>query len=696
MKTYLTKNLRNIGIIGHSGSGKTTLTEAILYHTKTIDRLGKIEDGNTTSDYEPEEKKRQISVSTSIASCKWKDVKINLVDMPGYFDFIGETFQGLRAVDLAIIVVSGVSGIQVGTEKSWDYVNKEELPRAFYINKLDRENSDFDKVLTDLKEKFGLSVVPIQYPVGKENNFKGIVNVISRRAKIFDEKSKTMKDVDIPEDILEKVNDCKNMIMEAVAETDEELLDKYFNEGTLSDEDIYTGLINGCTKGEVVPVMCGSAANVIGVETLLENIVQCFPSPADVESITAKNLKDNSEITINIDEKEPFSAFVFKTIADPFVGKLSLFRVMTGKLKSDMTVYNAKKDKSEKIGSMYFLKGKQQTSTSEIIAGDLGAVAKLQFTSTGDTLCETSFPIIFEDIKFPPEVIAKAVLPKSKNDEDKILSGLNKLLEEDPTFKVTRDMENAEVIVFGMGETHTDIISCKLKSKFGVDVILQDPKIPYRETIKKASDVQGKHKKQSGGHGQYGDVKIRFEPRVDGKDDLEFVDKIVGGVVPRQYIPAVEKGLRECINQGVLAGYPVIRLKAILHDGSFHPVDSSEMAFKTAASIAYKKGLLEAEPVLLEPIVHLEVSVPEYYMGDIIGDINKKRGRVLGMNSSGENQVIIAEVPQSEMFRYATDLRSMTQARGDFTMRFERYEEVPPLQANKIIESRKNEKVKDE
>lgn len=696
MKTYLTKNLRNIGIIGHSGAGKTTLTEAILYHTKAVDRLGKIEDGNTTSDYDPEEKKRQISVSTSIASCKWKDVKINLVDMPGYFDFVGEIFQGLRAVDLAMIVVSGISGIQVGTEKSWDYVNDRKIPKVFYINKLDRENSDFNKVLNDLKEKFGLSVVPIQYPIGKENNFKGIVNVISGEAKIFDEKSKTLKDVDVPEDILDKIDECKSMIMEAVAETDEELLDKYFNEGVLSDEDIYAGLIKGCSKGEVVPVMCGSASNVIGIDTLLENIIQCFPSPENVQPVNAENLKDNSEVAIKIDENRPFSAFVFKTIADPFVGKLSLFRVMTGKLNSDMTVYNAKKDKNEKIGSMYFLKGKQQTPASEIIAGDLGAVAKLQFTSTGDTLCEASYPIVFEDIKFPQEVISKAVLPKSKNDEDKILSGLNKLLEEDPTFKVIRDMENAEVIISGMGETHTDIISCKLKSKFGVDVILQDPKIPYRETIKKVSDVQGKHKKQSGGHGQYGDVKIKFEPRLDGEDDLEFVDKIVGGVVPRQYIPAVEKGLRECISQGVLAGYPVIRLRATLHDGSFHPVDSSEMAFKTAASIAYKKGLLEAEPVLLEPVVHLEVSVPEYYMGDIIGDINKKRGRVLGMNSSGGNQVIIAEVPQAEIFRYATDLRSMTQARGDFTMRFERYEEVPPAQASKIIESSKKLKVKDE
>lgn len=696
MKNYTTENLRNVGIVGHSGSGKTTLTEAMLYYTKATDRFGKIEEGNTVSDYDSEEKKRKISISTSIAPCQWKNIKINLVDIPGYFDFVGETYEGLRAVDVAMIVMSGTSGIQVGTEKAWEYVNKYKLPRSFYINKLDRENSSFDKVLADLTEKFGISVVPIQYPIGSEENYNGVINVISRKARIFDKKTHAMKEEDIPEELIDKVDKCKNMIIEAVAETDEVLLDKYFNEGTLSDEEIYNGLINGCAKGDIAPVMCGSALNNIGTETLLEDIEECFPSPENVKPLKAVNLKSNVTEEIKIDEKAPLAAFVFKTIADPFVGKLSLFRVITGKIKSDSIVYNANKSKNEKIGIMYFLMGKQQIATSEIVAGDIGAVSKLQFTTTGDTLCHVENPITFSSIEFPEPTMSMAVLPKSKNDEDKISSGLSKLLDEDPTFKVSRDVENAETIVSGLGETHLDVISCKLKAKFGAEVILQKPKIPYRETIKKVSDVQGKHKKQSGGHGQYGDVKIKFEPRNDGEDDLLFVDQVVGGVVPRQYIPAVEKGLRECIHHGVLADYPVIRLKATLHDGSYHPVDSSEMAFKIASSLAYKKGLVEAKPILLEPIMYVEVIVPEYYMGDIIGDINKKRGRVLGMESDFEEgkQRIIAEVPQSEMFKYATDLRSMTQARGNFIMKFERYEEVPSTEVNKIIEEAKKIKSK--
>lgn len=696
MKNYTTKNLRNVGMIGHSGSGKTTLTEAILYYTKATDRFGKIEEGNTTSDYDAEERKRKISISTSISPCEWNNVKINLVDIPGYFDFVGETFEGLRSSDIAMIVVSGTSGIQVGTEKAWQYVNEHKLPKALYVNKLDRENSNFDKVLETLKEKFGISVVPVQYPVGSENSFKGVINVISRKARIFDEKSHGMIETEIPNELIDKVDQCKNMIIEAVAETDEALLDKYFSEGTLSDEEIYNGLISGCAKGEITPVMCGSALNGIGIETLLEDIVECFPSPDDSQPVKAKDLKKDVEIDIKVSENSPFSAFVFKTIADPFVGKLSLFKVMTGKIKSDSTVYNANKDKAEKVGTMYFLKGKQQIPVNEIIAGDIGAVSKLQYTATGDTLCDNSKPVVFENIEFPKPIISMAMLPKSKNDEDKISNGLNKLLEEDPTFNISRDLENAETIVSGMGETHLDIIACKLKSKFGVDVMLQIPKVPYRETIKKTADVQGKHKKQSGGHGQYGDVKIKFEPRNDGEDGLQFVDQVVGGVVPRQYIPAVEKGLRECIVHGVLAGYPVIRLKATLHDGSYHPVDSSEMAFKVAASLAYKKGLVEAQPILLEPIMYVEILVPEYYMGDIIGDINKKRGRVLGMEPYSDNQKIIAEVPQSEMFKYATDLKSMTQARGSFTMKFDRYEEVPATEVDKIIEQSKRLKIKEE
>jgi elongation factor G len=696
MKEYKTKNLRNVGIVGHSGAGKTTLTEAILFYTKTIDRAGKVEEGTTTCDYDAEEKRRRISVATAIAPCEWENVKVNLVDMPGYFDFVGEMIEGLRAVDIALITVCGASGIQVGTEKAWNYINKNKMPRAFFINKLDRENSDFEKVLGELKERFGISVVPIQYPIGTEEDFKGVINVISRRARIFNQKTHVMEEAEIPHELIDKVDECKNMIMEAVAETDEALLDKYFSEGLLSDEEIYKGLISGSAKGEISPVMCGSALTGIGINTLMEDILECFPSPENMDFKKAKDIKNNKDLDVKIDENGKFSAFVFKTIADPFVGKLSLFRVMTGKAKADSTVYNSNKDKQEKIGTMYFVRGKAQTPTQEIIAGDIGAVAKLQFTGTGDTLCEMSAPIAFENIDFPAPSMSMAVIPKAKGDEDKISSGLTKLLEEDPTFKVSRDVENAEMIVSGVGEAHLDIIASKLKNKFGADVLLEVPKIPYRETIRKMADVQGKHKKQSGGHGQYGDVWIKFEPRNDGEDELQFVDQVVGGVVPRQYIPAVEKGLRECITHGVLAGYPVIRLRATLHDGSFHPVDSSEMAFKIASSLAYKKGLQSATPVLLEPIMHVEIMVPDDYMGDVIGDLNKKRGKVLGMDPEDGNQKIIAEVPMAEMFKYATDLKSITQARGNFQMKFERYEEVPALEAGKIIENSKRLKVEEE
>ena len=696
MKEYKTKNLRNVGIVGHSGAGKTTLTEAVLFYTKTIDRVGRIEEGTTTSDYDVEEKKRGISVSTAVAPCEYNNTKINLVDMPGYFDFVGEMIEGLRAVDLALITVCGASGIQVGTEKAWDYVSKKKMPRAFFINKLDRENSNFETVLTALKEKFGISVVPIQYPIGSEANFKGVINVISGRARLFNPKTHAMEETDIPAELKNKTEECKNMIMEAVAETDEALLEKYFSEGKLSDEDIYQGLIRGSASGEIAPVMCGSALTGIGIETLVEDIIECFPSPENIESIKAKNMKNNSDLQIKINEEGPFSAFVFKTIADPFVGKLSLFRVMTGKAKADSTVYNSNKDKQEKMGTMYFVRGKSQTPTQEIVAGDIGAVAKLQFTGTGDTLCEMAAPIAFEEINFPAPSMSMSVIARAKGDEDKISSGLTKLLEEDPTFKVSRDVENAEMIVSGVGETHLDIIASKLKNKFGADVFLEVPKVPYRETIRKIADVQGKHKKQSGGHGQYGDVWVKFESRSDGEDELQFVDQVVGGVVPRQYIPAVEKGLRECILHGVLAGYPVIRLKATLHDGSYHAVDSSEMAFKMAASQAYKKGLQAANPILLEPVMHVEVKVPDVYMGDVMGDITKKRGRVLGMEQEDNYEKIIAEVPMAELFKYATDLKSMTQARASYSMKFERYEEVPALEANKIIEAAKKLKETEE
>jgi elongation factor G len=695
MKEYKVEGVRNIGIIGHGGTGKTSLTEAILFNCKETDRIGRVEEGTTVCDYDPEEKRRQISISAAVAPCEWNNHRLYFLDTPGYFDFVGEVIQGLRAVDSALINVCGVSGCQVGTEKGWNFVNKYKVPRAFFINKLDRENANFDKTYAALKDRFGLSVVPVQIPLGKESGFKGVVNIINKKAKVFDAKTKGMIDSEVAAELFPLIEDYRNALMEAVAETDEELLDKYLSEGELSDDEILAGLKKGILSCDITPVFCGSAANSIGVTTLLDSIISYMPSPVDKGYYEGKNPKSNEIVKRKSHHTEPFSALVFKTIADPFVGRLSLFRVLSGSVSSDSTIYNATQDKTEKIGSIYLLKGKNQVAVNKLHAGEIGAVAKLQYTMTGDTICDSGNPVTYGSFEFPEPCISLSVKPKSKGDEDKISNGLHKLLEEDPTFKISRDVENAEMIISGLGEVHLEVIANKLKNKFGADVLLDTPKIPYRETIRRVADVQGKYKKQSGGHGQYGDVWIKFEPHSEG-DDLQFVDQVVGGVVPRQYIPAVEKGLREIIKRGVLAGYPVIGLKATLHDGSYHPVDSSEMAFKTAASLAYKKGMKDATPVLLEPIMHVEVSIPDEYMGDIMGDINRRRGRVLGMEQVDGMQVVSAEVPMAELFKYATELRSMTQARGNFTMRFERYEDVPPPISQKIIENAQKLKEEEE
>ena len=686
MKDYCIKNLRNIGLIGHNGTGKTSLAESILYYSKITDRIGKIEEGNTVLDYDPEEKKRQFSISLSIAPVELDNVKINIIDIPGYADFHGECIQGMRA--------SGVSGIKAGTERAWEYCNKIKLPRTIFINKLDRENASFDNVLDSLNQKFGISVVPIQYPIGTEENFKGVINVISNEAKIYNTKTREVEIIDIPKELEEKVQHCKIMIMEAVAETDENLLEKYFSEGILSDEEIYKGLIKGCASGEIAPVMCGSALKVIGIDSLIEDIVECFPSPEYAIPQKAVDLNTNKEVFINLTQDKSFSALVFKTIADPFVGKISFFRVITGQASDDMVVVNTNKDKTEKLSHICFMRGKTQIPTQSIIAGDIGAISKLQYTSTGDTLCSPEFKVIYDKMNFPTTVYSMAAIPQAKGDEEKISQALSKLKEEDPVFEVDRDADNAEIIVSGLGETHINIIASKIKSKFGTDIILSLPKIPYKETIKGFSDVQGKHKKQSGGHGQYGDVVIKFEPRDDGGEELEFVDNVVGGAVPRNFIPAVEKGLRECMQHGVLAGCPVIGLRATLHDGSYHSVDSSEMAFKMAASIAYKKGLEQAKPILLEPIMKIDIIIPNDYMGDVIADINKKRGRVMGMEPEEDKQKVTAEVPLAEIRKYATELRSLTQGRGSFSKEFLRYEEIPEIEVNKIIDEIKASKSK--
>ncbi|EPY2307974.1 elongation factor G [Clostridium sporogenes] len=685
---YSTTNLRNIGIIGHSGSGKTSLVEAILYSTNTVDRLGTIEEGNTVSDYDTEEKKRRISISTTIQPCKWKDTKINLIDMPGYFDFVGEKIQGLKAADIALIVLSATGSIHVGTEKSWNYTTKEKIPKVFYINKLDKENMDFEVTLDKLKERYGVSVVPVQYPIGKEQNFKGVINVISNKAIIFNEKTHKVETKEVPNELLDKVNECKNMIVEAVAETDEKLLEKYFSEGTLSEKDIYEGLMAGTAKGEIVPVMCGAAIKAIGIETVLEDIVQWFPSPVETKKIEASGGINKNNIEISCNEEDSFSAIVFKTIIDPFIGRLSLFKVMSGVLNEESSIYNSTKDKKEKVGKLYFLRGKQQIQTDRVISGDIGAASKLQYTSTGDTLCDLKRKIILKKIDFPKANMTMAALPKSKNDEDKMFYALDKLVEEDPTIYISRDLENAETLISGMGDIHLEVIANRVKNKFGTEIVLDLPKIPYRETIKSISKVQGKHKKQSGGHGQYGDVFIKFEPNKNG--EFEFVNNIVGGVVPKQYIPAVEEGILECMKKGVLAEYPVIGIKATIYDGSYHSVDSSEMAFKIAASIAFKKGIKEAKPTLLEPIMRLEVISSEEYMGDIIGDINRKRGKILGMEQEANSlEKIIAEVPQAEIISYATDLRSITQGMGEFSLSFERYDEIlDPIEVEKVLSSK--------
>ncbi|NSW91950.1 MAG: elongation factor G [Firmicutes bacterium] len=694
MKDYTVGKLRNVCLLGHGGSGKTTLAEAMLFNTGVLDRFGRVPDGTTTTDFDPEEIKRKFSINTAIAPCEWKEHKINVIDTPGFFDFVGELKQGLRVAESVIILVPGKGGVAVGTEKSWQYANEQGVSKIFFISKLDEENANYFEVYDQLVQTFGNKVIAFQIPIIENEKFTGIVDIVNMKAKRI-EKDKIVE-TDIPSGLSSKADELREALKEAVAETDEELMEKYFSGEEFTQDEITKGLRLGILDGSIVPVLCGSAINNFGVKLLMDAVIDYLPSPADLSTVKAKKAGSDETVELRIAEDESFSALVFKTIADPFVGKITLFRVYTGTLTPDTVVYNSTTEKTEKIGQVFILRGKKQIPVDKLVAGDIGGVAKLQNTNTNDTLSDTSKPVLLDKIVFPEPSITLAVEPKSKGDEEKISQGLQRLQEEDQTFKVTINNETRQTLISGVGEQHLDVIISKLKSKFGVSVNLTDPKIPYRETIRKKVKAEGKHKKQTGGHGQYGHVWIEFEP--GETEDLTFEEKIFGGAVPRQYFPAVEKGLRESIRRGVLAGYPVVNLKATLVDGSFHPVDSSEMAFKIAASLAYKKGLEEASPVLLEPIMHVEVFVPENYMGDIIGDLNKRRGRILGMNPQHDGtQQIVAEVPQAEMFKYATDLRSMTQGRGYFKEWFERYEEVPPIISQKIIEeSRKTMTDEDE
>lgn len=694
MKVYSANQIRNIVVLGHSGSGKTTLVEAALNVSGVTSRMGKVDEGNTVSDYEAEEIRRKVSINTSIIPIEWKENKINFIDTPGYFDFAGEVKEALAAADLALIVVSAKSGIEVGTEKAWEYATEAGIPKIIFVNNMDDENADFDKVVEDMKEAFGKSVAPLQVPFKENGKFTGFVNAIKKAGRKYVE-GRT-QECDVPAGMESEVELMHSMISEAVAETDDALLEKFFEEEPFTVEEIEAGVKAGLLDGSVTPVFCGVANATLGVRVLLNSILQFAHSPEEFRpEMTVVNPKNDEEITIQCNDKEPFAAFVFKTIADPYVGRLSLLRVFSGKLKKDDIMYNTKKDSTEKAGQLFVMRGKEQLPVEELKAGDIGAIAKLNSAETQDTLCAKDRPVLFPDIVFPPSLLSMALAPKAKGDEDKISQAFAKLLEEDKTLKLEVNPETKQTVVSGIGDTHLDVLVNKLRTKYKLEVELSDPIIPFREMIKGKVKVQGKYKKQSGGHGQYGDVHIEFEPSGDLTKDYIFEEKIFGGAVPRQYFPAVEKGIQESVKAGPMAGYPVVGLKATLVDGSYHAVDSSEMAFKMATSMAFKDGFMKAKPAILEPIAKVIITVPDDYTGDVMGDMNKRRGRILGMEKVGKKQVISAEAPMAEMFKYSTDLRSMTQGRGEYTLEFDRYEEASKEVQDKIVAQRKAEMEKE-
>ncbi len=690
MKSYTADKVRNVVLLGHSGCGKTTYVESALFYSGATKRIGKVEDGNTVSDYEAEEIRRKVSINTSVLPVEWQDTKINFLDTPGYFDFIAESKLAMRVADTALIMVSAKSGVEVGTEKAWEYSEEMGLPKILFINQMDDENADFEKTLADMRAKFGKSVAPLQIPFNDENgNFVGFINLIKRDAR--KKVNGKLQPCDMPEDKKDEVEVLRSMLVEVAAESSDALMEKFFNDEELTEEEIYDGLLSGIESHAIAPVMCGSATLGYGVKLLLNTIVR-FTPPAIEAKPNFHAFHDGRDVVYCSSDDERFSAFVFKTIADPYIGRLNLFRVMTGKLDNTMSVYNEEKDTVEKVGHLYVIRGKEQIEVDELHSGDIGALAKLSNTSTQDTLSLKEANIIIPKMNLPESVFCMAIQPKGKGDEDKLSAALAKIREEDPTLKMEVNKETKQTLVYGIGEQQMDVMVNKLKTKYKIEVDLLDPIIPYRETIKAKTSVRGRYKKQSGGHGQFGDVVIEFEPSGDLSVPYVFEEKIFGGSVPKQYFPAVEKGLQECVLSGVLAGYPVVGLKATLTDGSYHPVDSSEMAFKMATSVAFKEGVPQAKPTILEPIEHVEVLIPEKYMGDIMGDISKRRGRILSMDAVGTKKCIVAEVPTAEMHKYATDLRAMTQSRGDYRHHFERYEEAPAEIQKKIIAAREESK----
>jgi elongation factor G len=692
MKKYESKDIRNVALVGHGKSGKTSLSEAFLFNGKVTDRLGRVDGGDSVMDFDPEERARQLTINTSFHHLSWKKCMINIIDTPGDANFIADTYNSLQIADGALVIVDASSGVQVITEKVWQYLNEFKIPRIIVINKLDRENTDFYNTLENIKKTLRIKPLVMFIPIGKEAGFKGVVDLVKMKGYVFaDDSSGNFSENEIPADCKDSATELRQKLIEDIAETKEELLEKYLDGQELSSEEIAGGIKTGIINQSLIPVICGSAMQNTGIKMIMDTMADYLPSPLERAAIEVIEPKTKEQKTIEPKNDAPLAAYVFKTIADPYAGKLTIFRVFAGTLNADSTLYNAAQKAKEKIGQILQLEGKTQKPAESAITGDIMALAKLKESTTGDTYCDEKNEINFKRIKFPSPVISCALFPKSRGDEDKMSNALARLVEEDPSLILKREDQTKEFILSGMGQIHLDVTIEKLKRKFGVEVETSIPKIPYKETIKGKTKIQGKYKKQSGGRGQYGDCWLEIEP-LPRSGGFEFVDKIFGGAIPKNYVPSVEKGVVEAMHEGVLAGYPIVDLKVLVVDGSYHDVDSSDMAFKIAASMGFKKGFMECNPILLEPIMNVEVNVPEDMTGDIIGDLNSRRGRVLGMDQGVGGQVVKAKVPKAEMLRYASDLTSITSGRGMFTMEFDHYEEVPAHLSEKIIAAAKTEK----
>jgi elongation factor G len=685
------KEVRNIAVLSHGAAGKTSLADAMLFTAGAVDLMGSVDAGNSVFMHEPEEIARKITITSALGFADWKGVRINIIDTPGYINFLEETRGTLRAVDGAVLIISAISGVKAETEKIYKFACDYEIPRVAFVSKLDKERADFFRAVGDMEKYFCKNSLVLQLPIGLEDKFSGVVDLIKMKAQLFaQDGSGKIEEKDIPEGMRDAAATYRKKLVEQIAETDDALLEKYLDKGDLPEEDLIAGLKHGTIGGGLLPVLCGSPVKNMGIQPLLDMILKCLPSPAEharIVRIKGVDPKTGNETTRKPASDDHLAALVFKTINDPFAGKLSLVRVYSGTLKADSTVYNSSRQVKEKIGSLFHVQGKKQAAVKALSAGQIGAVAKLKETLTGDTLCDEGHPVVMEFAKFADPVMSYAVAPKTRGDEDKVSTGIHKLLEEDPTLKFTYDEQTKEMVLSGMGQVHLEITLEKLKRKFGAEVTMQTPKVPYKETIRAKAKAQGKYKKQTGGHGQYGDAWLELEPLPRG-GGFEFVDNIVGGVVPRQYIPAVEKGVIEALHEGVLAGYPVVDIRVSLYDGSYHSVDSSEMAFKVAASMAFKKAVEAAKPVLLEPIMNVEVVAPDDTLGAVIGDLNSRRGKVQGVVPQANGQAIKALVPMSEMLSYAPTLNSLTSGRGMYTMEFSGYEDVPSHLAQKITQER--------